>query len=104
MVNFEQNDGVILYLGSFDMYMVLMFCVIDVVFYDVFNVGYFVCIKGEGKVKIVGQLYEGQQYGIVLKDGSEWVDEVNVVLVFMKEDGIYKIIYEKWFGLMLEGM
>ena len=59
---------------------------------------YFASTKGEGKVKTVGALYEGQQYGIALKAGSEWVDEVNTALAEIREDGTYKTIYEKWFG------
>ncbi|MCS5572566.1 MAG: transporter substrate-binding domain-containing protein, partial [Pseudomonadales bacterium] len=75
--NLEADDGVTPYPGSSDMYMALMSRSIDAVFYDAPNVGYFARTKGEGKVKTVGPLYEGQQYGIALKSGSEWVDDVN---------------------------
>jgi len=102
MKSLDENDGVTPYPGSSDMYMALMSQAIDAVFYDAPNVGYFASTKGEGKVKTVGQLYEGQQYGIALKKGSEWVDEVNDALADMKEDGTYKEIYEKWFGEMPE--
>ncbi|WP_296932729.1 transporter substrate-binding domain-containing protein [uncultured Marinobacter sp.] len=102
--NLEADDGVTPYPGSSDMYMALMSRSIDAVFYDAPNVGYFARTKGEGKVKTVGPLYEGQQYGIALKSGSEWVDDVNDALAAMKEDGTYKTIYEKWFGPMPEGM
>ena len=102
--NLEANDGVTPYPGSSDMYMALMSRAIDAVFYDAPNVGYFARTKGEGKVKTVGPLYEGQQYGIALKNGSEWVDDVNDALAAMKQDGTYKTIYEKWFGPMPEGM
>ena len=102
--NIEDNEGVTPYPGSSDMYMALMSRAIDAVFYDAPNVGYFARTKGEGKVKTVGPLYEGQQYGIALKDGSEWVDDVNAALASMKEDGTYKTIYEKWFGAMPDGM
>ena len=102
--NLDANDGVTPYPGSSDMYMALMSRAIDAVFYDAPNVGYFARTKGEGKVKTVGPLYEGQQYGIALKNGSEWVDDVNDALAAMKEDGTYKTIYEKWFGPMPEGM
>jgi len=102
--NLDANDGVTPYPGSSDMYMALMSRAIDAVFYDAPNVGYFARTKGEGKVKTVGPLYEGQQYGIALKSGSEWVDDVNDALAAMKEDGTYKTIYEKWFGPMPEGM
>ncbi|WP_417513050.1 transporter substrate-binding domain-containing protein [Marinobacter sp.] len=102
--NLDENDGVTPYPGSSDMYMALMSGAVDAVFYDAPNVGYFARTKGEGKVKTVGKLYEGQQYGIALKNGSEWVDEVNEALAAMKEDGTYKTIYEKWFGPMPDGM
>ncbi len=104
MANLEADDGVTPYPGSSDMYMALMSQAIDAVFYDAPNVGYFARTKGEGKVTTVGPLYEGQQYGIALVEGSEWVDEVNAALASMKEDGTYKSIYEKWFGPMPEGM
>ena len=102
--NLEADDGVTPYPGSSDMYMALMSRSIDAVFYDAPNVGYFARTKGEGTVKTVGPLYEGQQYGIALKSGSEWVDDVNEALAAMKEDGTYKTIYEKWFGPMPEDM
>lgn len=101
--NLDENDGVTPYPGSADMYMALMSGAVDAVFYDAPNVGYFARTKGEGKVKTIGELYEGQQYGIALKNGSEWVDEVNEAIASMKEDGTYKNIYEKWFGPMPEG-
>jgi len=100
--NLDENQGVTPYPGSSDMYMALMSRAIDAVFYDAPNVGYFASTKGEGKVMTVGPLYEGQQYGIALVNGSEWVDEVNDALASMKEDGTYKTIYEKWFGSMPE--
>lgn len=103
MKNLEADDGVTPYPGSADMYMALMSGAIDAVFYDAPNVGYFARTKGEGQVKTVGPLYEGQQYGIALVEGSEWVDEVNTALASMKEDGTYEKIYENWFGPMPEG-
>ncbi len=104
MKNLEADDGVTPYPGSADMYMALMSGAIDAVFYDAPNVGYFARTKGEGKVKTIGPLYEGQQYGIALVEGSEWVDEVNTALAAMKEDGTYEKIYVKWFGPMPEDM
>ncbi|AFP32037.1 transporter substrate-binding domain-containing protein [Marinobacter sp. BSs20148] len=96
--NLEDNAGVTPYPGSADMYLALMSRSVDAVFYDAPNVAYFARTKGEGKVKTVGALYEGQQYGIALKAGSEWVDEVNAALAEIHEDGTYKTIYETWFG------
>ncbi len=86
------------YPGSSDMYMALLGGSVDAVFYDAPNVGYFSQTRGEGRVKVVGPLYEGQQYGIVLVKGSEWVEPVNEALAEMKEDGTYDDIHAKWFG------
>ncbi|WP_440996516.1 transporter substrate-binding domain-containing protein [Arhodomonas sp. SL1] len=86
------------YPGSSDMYQALLGGAVDAVFYDAPNVGYFAQTKGEGQVKTVGPLYEGQQYGLALVEGSEWVDDANEALASMKEDGTYDEIYKKWFG------
>lgn len=102
MANLDADHGVTPYPGSSDMYMALMSRAIDAVFYDAPNVGYFARTKGEGRVSTVGPLYEGQQYGIALIKGSNWVDDVNAALASMKEDGTYKAIYETWFGEMPE--
>ncbi len=81
-----------------DMYMALLGRNVDAVFYDAPNVSYFAQTRGEGRTKVVGPLYEGQQYGIVFHKGSEWVEPTNEALAAMKEDGTYDEIYTKWFG------
>lgn len=86
------------YPGSADMYMALLGGSVDAVFYDAPNVGYFSQTRGKDKVKVVGPLYEGQQYGIVFTKDSEWVEPVNEALASMKEDGTYDSIHAKWFG------
>lgn len=86
------------YPGSSDMYMALMGGNVDVVFYDAPNVSYFAQTKGQGRVKTVGPLYEGQQYGIAFAKGSEWVTPANEALAAMHEDGTYDDIYKEWFG------
>lgn len=98
----EENLGdeadVTPYPGSSDMYMALLGGSVDAVFYDAPNVGYFAQSRGEGRVKVVGDLYEGQQYGIALAEGSEWLEAVNEALSEMREDGTYDEIHAKWFG------
>ncbi len=86
------------YPGTSDMYMALLGRNVDAAFYDAPNVSYFAQTRGEGRTKVVGPLYEGQQYGIVFHQGSEWVEPVNQALAEMREDGTYDEIYEKWFG------
>ncbi|QJQ97458.1 transporter substrate-binding domain-containing protein [Halomonas sp. PGE1] len=86
------------YPGNSDMYMALLGRNVDAAFYDAPNVAYFSQTRGEGRTKVVGPLYEGQQYGIVFHKGSQWVEPVNEALAEMREDGTYAEIYEKWFG------
>lgn len=80
------------------MYLALMSGNVDAVFFDQPNVAYFAQTKGKGKVKVVGKLYEGQQYGIAIKKGSPWLSKVNDAIGKMKSDGTYDTIYKKWFG------
>ncbi|SDY81363.1 transporter substrate-binding domain-containing protein [Citreimonas salinaria] len=86
------------YPGSSDMYLALMGGNVDAVFYDAPNVAYFAKTRGEGRVKVVGPLYEGQQYGIAFPEGSDLVAPVNEALAAMREDGTYDEIYSNWFG------
>lgn len=92
------NAEITPYPGSSDMYMALLGGSVDAVFYDAPNVGYFAQTKGEGRVKTVGPLYEGQQYGIAFTNGSDWVEPANKALAEMREDGTYDEIHTKWFG------
>ncbi|MDR5898882.1 transporter substrate-binding domain-containing protein [Halomonas vilamensis] len=81
-----------------DIYMALLGRNVDAAFYDAPNVSYFAQTRGEGRAKVVGPLYEGQQYGIVFHKGSEWLEPTNEALAAMREDGTYDEIYQTWFG------
>lgn len=95
---FGDSADITPYPGTSDMYMALLGRNVDAAFYDAPNVGYFSQTRGEGRTKVVGPLYEGQQYGIVFHKGSEWVEPTNEALAAMREDGTYDEIYTKWFG------
>ncbi|MFK7694270.1 glutamine ABC transporter substrate-binding protein GlnH [Paenibacillus sp. HJGM_3] len=79
-------------------YMELINKGVDAVVFDSPNVLYFIKTKGNDKVKAVGDILEGQQYGIAFPKGSPLVAEVNKVLGELKDSGKYDEIYEKWFG------
>ncbi|MGO2131660.1 MAG: transporter substrate-binding domain-containing protein [Halomonas sp.] len=96
--NLSDDTTITPYPGSADMYMALLGGSVDAVFYDAPNVGYFSQTRGDGRVKVVGPLYEGQQYGIVFVKGSELVEPANEALAAMREDGTYDEIHTKWFG------
>jgi len=70
----------------------------DAVVFDSPNVMYYAANAGEGKVKPVGDILQGQQYGIAFPKGNDLVKDVNAELQKMFEDGTYGDIYEKWFG------
>jgi glutamine transport system substrate-binding protein len=85
-----------------DMYLALMSGSVDAVLFDAPNVSYFARTRGHGRVKTVGPLYEGQQYGIALAKGSPWLTKVNASLKAIRKDGTYASIYQKWFGQVPE--
>ncbi|PTX61812.1 glutamine transport system substrate-binding protein [Melghirimyces profundicolus] len=70
----------------------------DAVIFDSPNVLYYSQNKGKGKVKTVGKLLQGQQYGIAFPKGSELRDKVDKAMTKLKEDGTYDKLYKKWFG------
>lgn len=96
--NLGDSADITPYPGNSDMYMALLGRNVDAAFYDAPNVAYFSQTRGEGRTKVVGPLYAGQQYGIVFHKGSQWVEPVNEALAEMREDGTYAEIYEEWFG------
>ena len=71
----------------------------DAIFYDAPNVEYYISTAGEGKLKLAGELYEAQNYGIAVAKGNEdLVAAMNEALATIIEDGRYTEIYETWFG------
>lgn len=81
------------------MFMELLTGGVDAVMFDKPVVESFVSKRGKGKVKIVGDLYAGQPYGIGFPKGSELVSKVNAALKTLKANGTYNTLYKKWFGV-----
>jgi len=71
---------------------------LDASLYDLPNVKYYIQQNGEGKLKTVGDVLEGQSYGIALPKDSDLVDDVNKALQAVKDSGEYDEIYKKYFG------
>lgn len=72
---------------------------VDAVLYDAPNVAYYIQTKGEDSLKMVGDLYEAENYGIAFAKNQEpLVNAVDDALETLKEDGTYDEIYEDWFG------
>lgn len=70
----------------------------DAVFFDSPPLLYYAKNQGQGKVKTVGPLYQGQSYGIAFPQGSELREQVTITLLKFMEDGTYAELYKKWFG------
>ncbi|WP_027721928.1 glutamine ABC transporter substrate-binding protein GlnH [Maridesulfovibrio zosterae] len=87
-----------LYPNSDAMFMELMSGGADAVLFDSPVIGDFMRKAGKGQVKVVGPLYNGQQYGIAFPKGSKLVSKVNAALKELRKDGTYRELYIKWFG------
>lgn len=79
-------------------YMEVQRGVADAVVYDAPNMLYYTTQNPDCGCKVVGDLVDGCQYGIVLQKGSEYTEYINAALAKFHEDGTYDAIYEKWFG------
>jgi polar amino acid transport system substrate-binding protein len=53
---------------------------------------------GKGKVKVVGLLFQEQNYGIALQVQSPYREKINIVLLKLIESGAYQELCDKWFG------
>ncbi|MFA1822952.1 transporter substrate-binding domain-containing protein [Virgibacillus oceani] len=72
---------------------------VDAILYDAPNVAYYIQTQGEDSLKMVGDLYQAENYGIAISKGQEeLVDAINDALETLRDDGTYDEIYEKWFG------
>ncbi len=70
----------------------------DAVVYDAPNMKYYVSQNPDSGCKVVGDLMDGCQYGVMLQKGSEYTEYINAALAALKADGTYDSLYEKWFG------
>ena len=70
----------------------------DAVVYDAPNMKYYLSQNPDSGCKVVGDLVDGCQYGVMLQKGSEYTEYMDAALAAFKEDGTYDSIYEKWFG------
>ena len=71
---------------------------VDAVVYDAPVLQHYAVEKGKGKVKVVGLIFQEQSYGIALQIDSPYREEINIALLRLVEDGVYKEIHDKWFG------
>ncbi len=84
--------------GIIEAYMDLQAGRVDAVLYDVPNVRYYATQDKATDLKTVGEVLQGEQYGIAFPKGSDLVEPVNEALRTLRENGTYDRIHAKWFG------
>jgi ABC-type amino acid transport substrate-binding protein len=76
---------------------------VDAIVYDAPVLQHYASKMGKGKVKVVGMLFQEQNYGIALQFQSPYREKINIALLKLIESGAYKEIADKWFGMQPNG-
>ena len=71
---------------------------VDAVVFDAPVLQHYALKKGKGRVKVVGLVFQQQNYGIALQVDSPLREAINIALLKLVESGVYKEIHDKWFG------
>lgn len=71
---------------------------VDAVVYDAPVLQHYAARSGRGKVRVVGLMFEEKNYGMALQVRSAYRDKINIALLKLMEEGVYRQIKEKWFG------
>ena len=71
---------------------------VDAIVYDAPVLQHHTSKIGKGKVKVVGLLFQEQNYGIALQIKSPYREKINIALLKLIESGAYQEIVDKWFG------
>jgi polar amino acid transport system substrate-binding protein len=70
----------------------------DAVVFDAPVLLYYTEHRGKGRVRVVGNIFRNEEYGILLKPGSPLRRRVDAAFLALREDGTYDALYRKWFG------
>ncbi len=60
---------------------------------------YYASHEGIGKVEIVGTPFRDRFYSIVMPKNSPYRKPINQAILTLKENGTYREIYQKWYGI-----
>jgi ABC-type proline/glycine betaine transport system substrate-binding protein/ABC-type amino acid transport substrate-binding protein len=71
---------------------------VEAIVYDAPVLQHYAATMGKGEVRVVGLVFEEKNYGLVFPFGSSYREKVNVALLKIIEEGVYRQIKEKWFG------
>jgi ABC-type amino acid transport substrate-binding protein len=59
---------------------------------------YYASTEGNGELTTVGPVFQRESYGFALPTGSPLREQINKVLLDVREDGTYGELQKKWFG------
>jgi len=68
------------------------------VVYDQPILDYHVKMAGASSERVVGRLFQRQNYGIGLQEGSSYRKPINAALLKLREEGVIDELRAKWFG------
>ena len=71
---------------------------VDAIVFDAPMLLFYSQNQGYGLVRVVGPIFQEENYGIALPTGSPLREPINAALLRLKSSGRYDKIYEKWFG------
>ncbi len=71
---------------------------LDAVVLDLPTLQYYANTEGKGKVKIVGKMFNKQDYAFLYPEGSKLNETINRILLKLCENGTVSNIHKKWFG------
>jgi ABC-type amino acid transport substrate-binding protein len=84
-------------------YRALLVGQVEAVVYDAPVLQYYASHEGQGKVRVVGPMFQQQWYAIGLVQGSPYREPIDRALLKLRENGTYQQIHDKWFGSWEEG-
>lgn len=71
---------------------------VEAVVFDAPILSYYASHEGIDVASMTGPVFRRENYGIIFPTGSLLVEDVNQVLLSLREDGTYDQLYTKWFG------
>ncbi len=70
---------------------------VDGVVFDAPVLMYKATTSGRGEVRVVGDVFQADKYGIALPIGSPWREDINEALLSLSANGTMEQLYRKWF-------
>lgn len=80
------------------MYEALLQDRVDAIVYDAPVLQYYSAHEGQGQTKVTGPIFQRQSYGFTFPKGSPYIEEIDIALLEVMEDGTYKALTQEWFG------